>query len=200
MRFLEYHRLKEAEEFSRNDIKTIVKQYNKVFTRILNTKFYLVNEVEYCTSNGSKLIGIRFASTDGYMIRFNYTAKNAKQIQKINKTTKEFHVESIDFWNPITGHLNKPSIRVSVISSLSLKYFIEDITTSIKKNLLGTFYYKDLKFTDDLQADTRYTISPDEIIFINTKGFKESNDFTLSSQDPNIQLILNNIKEVYGEA
>ncbi|MGI7118742.1 hypothetical protein ACNGEM_09135 [Campylobacter coli] len=200
MRFLEYYRLKEAEEFSRNDIKIIVKQYNKVFTRILNAKFYLVNEVEHCTSNGSKLIGIRFASDDGYMIRFNYTAKNAKQIQKINKVTKEFHVESIDFWNPITGHLNKPSIRVSVISSLSLKYFIEDITTSIKKNLLGTFYYRDLKFTDDLQADTRYSINPDEIIFINTKGFKESNDFTLNSQDPNIQLILNNIKEVYGEA
>lgn len=199
MRFLEYYRLKEAEEFSRNDIKTIVKQYNKVFARILNAKFYLVNEVEHCTSNGSKLIGIRFASDDGYMIRFNYTTKNAKQIQKINKATKEFHVESIDFWNPITGHLNKPSIRVSVISSLSLKYFIEDITTSIKKNLLGTFYYKDLKFTDDLQADKIY-FNPDDIAFINTKGFKESNDFTLSSQDPNIQLILNNIKEVYGEA
>lgn len=200
MRFSEYYKLKESEEFSKNDIKTIVKQYNKVFARILNAKFYLVNEVEHCTSNGLKLIGIRFASSDGYMIRFNYTAKNAKQMQKINKATKEFHVESIDFWNPITGHLNKPSIRVSVISSLSLNFFIEDITTSIKKNLLGTFYYKDLKFTDDLQADTRYSINPDETIFINTKGFKESNDFTLSSQNPDIQLILNNIKEVYGES
>ncbi|EMV9618939.1 hypothetical protein AADV15_000329 [Campylobacter coli] len=199
MRFLEYYRLKEAEEFSRNDIKTIVKQYNKIFTRILNAKFYLVNEVEHCTSNGSKLIGIRFASDDGYMIRFNYTAKNAKHIKQINRTTKEFHVESIDFWNPITGHLNKPSIRVSVISSLSLKYFIEDITTSIKKNLLGTFYYKDLKFTDDIKSE-KYIINSDEVIFINTKGFKESNDFTLSSQDSDIQLILNNIKEVYGEA
>ena len=94
MGFLKYYMLKEAKEFSKNDIKTIVRQYNKVFARILNTKFQLVNEVEHCTSNGSKLIGIRFASADGYMIRFNYTIKNAKHIKQINRTTKEFRVEA----------------------------------------------------------------------------------------------------------
>ena len=126
MGFLKYYMLKETEEFSKNDIKTIVKQYNKVFARILNTKFQLVNEVEHCTSNGSKLIGIRFASADGYMIRFNYTIKNAKHIKQINRATKEFRVESIDFWNPITGHLNRPSIRITTIGGYPLKYFIED--------------------------------------------------------------------------
>ena len=199
MSFLEYYMIKEAEEFSKNDIKTIVRQYNKVFARILNTKFQLVNEIEHSTSNGSKLIGIRFASTDGYMIRFNYTIKNAKHIKQINRTTKEFRVESIDFWNPITGHLNKPSIRITTIENLPLKYFIEDITASIKKNLLGVFYFKDLKFTNDLQADKIY-FNPDDIAFTNTRGFKESNDFELISPDPDIQLILDNIKEVYGES